>query len=798
MKFSKTWLQKLIKINIDTEKLVEQLTMVGLEVAAVEPVAPKFHGVVVGEVLEVSPHPNADKLTVCTVNAGAPNDKLTIVCGAKNVRSKLKVPVALVGAELPGDFKIKQAKLRGVDSSGMLCAATELGLAESNPGILELPDDAPVGVDIREYLSLNDEIIEIELTSNRGDCLSLLGIAREVAAINRITFSPPEVQEFIVINSTDVFPVVIKEPDACPHYVGRIIRGINNKVSTPAWMLQRLRSMNETPISFVVDVTNYIMYELGQPLHAFDLAKLNNNIEVRYAQPEESIELLDGSKIDLKKKDTLVIADSEKPLALAGVMGGMDSGISLATQDIFLESAFFNPTKVAEQSRSYKIQTDSSYRFERSIDYDLQLYALNRATALILEIAGGVPGAITEVVAKEHLPKSLGITLYRQNIHNILGIAIADEEVVSILSHLGITLKPTAGGWQASVPSYRAFDLKIEEDLVEEIARIYGYHLIPEQKIVAELGVNNVVSNKSELDRLVTLMEDLGYHEAITYSFIDEKAQKLFGGKDEALHLANPISSEQTVMRTTLWPGLVNVVKHNSRRQEHNARLFEVGLRFVPKKDGELEQKPTIAGIIYGDLYPEQWGVQQKRAADFFDLKNDVNTMLKLFARDSDIKYQSCSHGALHPKRSAEIYVSGDHVGFIGEIHPLVQQQADLDKKAYFFEIDLSMLINKLPTVFKEISVFPKIKRDIAIIVSKDISWLQIKEKIVDISGELLHNISLFDVYCNENIGLDKRSMAIRLIFQSVSRTLIDAEVEALMDRIILVLKQTVSASLRG
>ncbi len=796
MKFSKSWLRELINIDLETSKLTEQLTMAGLEVAAVAPVAPYFHGVFVGEILAVNPHPNADKLTVCTVNAGAGYESLIIVCGAKNVRPNLKVPVALIGAELPGDFKIKSAKLRGVESSGMLCSARELGLSEANAGILELPSDAPVGVDIRKYLSLDDEVIEIELTANRGDCLSVLGVAREVATINGAELALPKVQNFPL--NKDTFPVVITAQDSCPHYCGRIIRGVNSKVATPTWMLERLRSINETSINFIVDVTNYVMYELGQPLHAFDLDRLAKNIEVRYARPGENIELLDGTEVNLRQ-DTLVIANNEKPVALAGVMGGVNSGISLETKDIFLESAFFVPTKIAEQARDYKLQTDASYRYERGVDCDLQIYALNRATSLIVEIAGGIPGAVSEVTSKEHLPQAASITLYRKSIQNVLGITIPDERVVGILSRLGMKLQPITDGWQVTVPSFRVFDIKIEEDLIEEIARIYGYHLIPEQPIIAELSSNDAPSNKNDLDRVCNLMEDLGYHEVITYSFIDEKIQGLLGDEDKPLPLANPISSEQSVMRTTLLPGLIGVVKHNSQRQKEYARLFEVGLRFVSNTDGKLEQIPTLAGVIYGDLYSEQWGMkQEERTADFFDLKNDVSALLRLFVPNSDVQYEPCNHRAFHPKRSAKVYANGLFIGFIGEIHPSVQQELEINKKLHVFEINLNNLINKKMVRFKEFPVFPKVRRDIAIIVNKEISWAQIKQKIVDISGELLHNVEVFDIYCNENIGLDKCSMAIRLIFQSVSRTLVDTEIEKLMDRIILILKQTFSANLRG
>src|SRR3972149_1909986 len=690
MKFTKNWLQELINIDLTTEKLAEQLTMVGLEIDSIKPVAGDFHGVVVGEVLEVASHPNADKLSVCQVSVGAA-EPLNIVCGAKNVRAKLKIPVALVGAQLPNNFKIKNSKLRGVDSAGMLCSAVELGLPDISQGILELSDDAPIGADIRKYLKLDDVVIEIELTANRGDCLSMIGIAREVAAINRTWPTQLEIPKFKI--NSDVFPVSIQAKDACPHYCGRIIRGVNNHITTPLWMQEHLQRLGIRPISFIVDITNYVMLELGQPLHAFDLNKLDKKIEVRYAKQGEEMFLLDGNKVELNTK-TLVIADDSKCLAIAGVMGGSDTGVSLDTCDIFLESAFFIPEKIAVIARSYNLQTDSSYRFERGVDYKLQLQALDRATALILEIAGGNPGVVSEVSAEEYLPKTSEIILHRGSIEKILGISITDKDITDILLYLGMKLEPTVDGWKVVVPSWR-FDIKIEEDLVEEVARIYGYHLIPEQKIVAELGGNKDISDRKSMDRIYDLMEDRGYNEVITYSFIDEKLQALFGADSVALPLANPISSEQSVMRTTLWPGLINAVKHNFQRQQQRARFFEVGLRFL-QQDNSLEQQLAIAGVISGDLYPEQWGIKQKENADFFDLKNDVVAILKLFAYESDVEFIPKSHSALHPLRSAQICVAGFCVGFIGELHPMIKQQLELNKSHVLFEINLSSLINKM------------------------------------------------------------------------------------------------------
>lgn len=795
MKFSRLWLQELTNLNLTTTQLAEQLTMLGLEVASTSVVASNFHGVVVGQILEVSPHPNADKLTICTVCVGGEADtNLSIVCGASNVRSKLKVPVAVLGAELPGGFKIKKAKLRGMESNGMLCSAAEIGLPDQTSGLFELPDDAPVGADLRQYLALDDEIIEVELTANRGDCLSMLGIAREVAAINHTQVLLPAVPKFLE-NAADIFPISIEAKEVCPHYSCRIIRGVNNQVITPLWMQERLRRAGMQPVNFVVDATNYVMLELGQPLHAFDLAKLDGKIVVRYARTGESLELLSGNQVDLD--DThVVIADDSKCLALAGVMGGAESGVSFDTRDMLLESAFFSPGEISLKTRALKLATESAYRYERGVDYDLQLLALNRVTALIIKIAGGAPGAAVELLSKEQLKRAADIILPRDSVKELLGVEISDGEITDILSRLGIMLKPMSSGWQAKIPSWR-FDIRVTEDLVEELARVYGYHLIPEQKIVAELGGANIASDKNDRDRLGFLLEDLGYSEVITYSFIDEKMQTLFGGEDRALPLANPISSEQSVMRTTLWPGLIGVVKHNINRQQSRVRLFESGMRFV-LHDGKLEQTLAVAGVAYGDLYAKQWGIIKREPTDFFDLKRDVDAILRLFAKESDVVYLPRVHSALHPGRSAQILVCDVPVGWIGEIHPVIEQQLELSGKTSVFEINLSFLINKLQIKFKEFSIFPKIERDIAVIVDRSVSWQQIKQKMIDISGELLQNVTLFDVYCSENVGLDKRSIAIRLVFQSMDRTLVDAEVEEVLSRIVLVLHETFGASLRG
>jgi len=792
MKFSKSWLSEILNLELDTTKLAEQLTMVGLEVDSVQPVAGDFHGVVVGEIQETNSHPNADKLTVCLVNIGE-SDALTIVCGAKNVRPGLKVPVATVGAELGEGFKIKKAKLRGVESNGMICSAFELGLAETSSGILELPNDAPIGADLRQYLALDDSIIEIELTPDRGDCLGIVGIAREIAAINKAKRDRLELPE--ISSQGASLPVEILAKEVCPHYCGRIIRGVNNRVNAPIWMQERLRRSGIPSINAVVDVANYVMLELGQPLHAFDLAKLDEKIEVRYAKQGEAITLLGGTEIKLTD-NTVVIADNSKALAVAGVMGGIDSSVTENTTDIFLESAFFAPEKMAGIARSYGLQTDASYRYERGGDYNLQLPALNRMTSLLLEIVGGEPKDLVEVTAQDSIPEPVMVHLQRDHIRKFLGIEIAGEEVLSILQHLEMQVEPVTDGWKVVVPSWR-FDLGIEEDLIEEIGRIYGYHKIPEQRIVAELIPPLPDAEHANKTRAYELMADLGYHEVITYSFVDAKLQALVDPQHPPLVLVNPISPEMAVMRTSLWPGLIEAVKYNVDRQQQRVRFFEIGACFL-QQDQSLEQPTVLAGISLGDLYPPQWGIKREEQVDYFDLKNDVASVMKQFGHEKRVEYLPTDHPALHPKRSAQIILAGEPIGFVGEIHPKLKQELGLVRQVCLFEVHLDHVIKELRATFCEFSRFPKIQRDIAIVVDESVTWQKIRQKIVDIAGELLHNIDIFDVYRDESLGIDKKSLAVHLNFQSVSRTLVDTEVDQLVDKIILALKQTFGASLRG
>jgi phenylalanyl-tRNA synthetase beta chain len=576
MKFSEKWLREWVNPAVTTQALADQLTMAGLEVDAIEPVAGAFDNVVVGEIVAAERHPDADKLQVCRVNVGS-GEPLQIVCGAANARVGIRVPAALIGATLPGDFKIKQAKLRGVESSGMLCSAKELGLAEASEGLLELAPDAPIGRSIRDYLELDDVAIELGLTPNRADCLSVAGIAREVATLYRCDVKGPAMEP-VASAITDTFPVHLDAPADCPRYVGRLVRGIDIKAATPLWMKERLRRSGIRSLGPVVDVTNYILLELGQPMHAFDLAKLNGAIRVRRARTGEALKLLNGSEVKLDP-EVLVIDDEKEALAFAGVMGGESSAVSDATRDIFLESAFFAPLTVAGKARKYGLHTDSSHRFERGVSSELQRTAMERATALLCEIAGGKPGPIVEVVAQESLPARKPITLRHPRIGRVLGTEIPEQEVTEILSRLGMSPAKAGEGWQVTPPPYR-FDIEIEEDLIEEVARVYGYNRLNTSLPQGALKMNPCPEARTSVARLLEVLVERGYREAITFSFVEPKLQSLLDPEESPIPLANPISAELSVMRTSLWPSLAQVLQHNIRRQQPRVRLFETGLRF--------------------------------------------------------------------------------------------------------------------------------------------------------------------------------------------------------------------------
>ena len=796
MKFSKDWLLELLGADLSSTTLIDQLDSLGLEVSSCASVAPKFSGVIVGEVVETVVHPNADRLTLCKVDVSQ-GALLNIVCGASNAKAKMKVAVAMVGAELPGGLKIKESKLRGVVSEGMLCSYEELGLFREGDGIIELPqDDAIIGMNVRDYLSLDDEVIEVEITANRGDCLSVLGIAREVAAANRFECPRINIPKFEV-TLADSLEIIIEDSKLVPHYCGRCIHGINNEIETPLWMKSRLERSGVGSINLVVDVTNYVMLLCGQPMHAFDMAKIDQRLEVRKANSKDRLKLLDEKELILNEGD-LIIADASRPLALAGVMGGIDSGISADTTDVFLESAFFDREQIVKQSQNHNSRSESSYRFERGVDYELQLKALDLATVLIVDIAGGKIEKSKEIVFQDSLPKARIIDLGRNSVKSILGIEIDDAELVEILEHLSMEVIQFDEGWKVKIPSFR-FDLEIEEDLLEELARVKGYSAIPEIEIISGLYPNELSNYRGITSPIYALMDGRGYHEAITYSFVSRDLQQLFDSQYEPLNLVNPISSDFGVMRTSLFPGLLAALRYNLLRKQTRVRLFEIGLKFIPTMavNSSLEQKLVLSGVACGPFLPTQWGVTETHSIDFFDVKNDVELILTKFLKSQELIYQACDHSFFHPKKSAGVMWRGLELAILGNLHPAVGQRMDLKKEIYLFEINLSLLFNKIEEKFKPFSKFPAIARDIAIIVNKEIAWQKIKDKIVDISGELLQNIFPFDLYIDQNLGLKVRSLAIRMVFQSVERTLTDIEIELLLSNIVSVLRNEFGVTLR-
>ncbi len=788
MKFSEQWLREWVDPDISREKLCEQLTMAGLEVDAVEPVAPDFRGVVVGRIVSAEPHPDADRLQVCRVDV-ARGEPLQIVCGAPNARAGIKVPAALVGAVLPGDFKIGQARLRGVPSAGMLCSAKELGLAEEADGLLELPGELEVGRDLRESLRLDDVIIELGLTPNRGDCLSIMGIAREVAAINRISLRRPSMEPVSAV--TDLrCSVQVEAGEACPRYVGRVIRNLDSGAETPLWMRERLRRSGVRPLSVVVDVTNYVMLELGQPMHAFDRDKLKGTIRVRKARQGESLLLLNEQRVELQE-GSLVIADDSGPLALAGIMGGAGSAVDGTTRDIFLESAFFTPAAMAGQARSYGLHTDSSHRFERGVDPQLQRRAIERATTLLLAIAGGEPGPVIEVTEADALPEPPDISLRNNRIEKVLGTGFSGEEVEEILSRLEMRVNPEGKGrWRVTPPSHR-FDIGIEVDLIEELARIRGYEHLPSTRPQARLAIRSCPESRLPLETLRQFLVARGYREVITYSFVDPALEEALAPHEKPLALANPISADMAVMRTTLWSGLLPTVAYNLNRQHSRVRLFETGLRFVPSENG-VRQEKMLAGVACGTAEPEQWAVG-KREVDFFDVKGDVEALLAPLTP----RFQRDEHPALHPGQSARIFLHERPVGWLGLLHPSLEERLELSRSVVLFELLLEPVLERPIPRFEAFSRYPAIRRDLAIIVDEAVPANEVLQCIREAAGEWLQEICLFDVYQGEGIDSGRKSLALGLTLQHYSRTLEDSEVDDRIHRVVDAIEQKLGGTLR-
>jgi phenylalanyl-tRNA synthetase beta chain len=790
MRISLAWLKEWVETGWDVATLAQRLTMGGIEVEATEAAAPAFSGVIVGEVLSTDRHPGADKLTVCrVVGAGSP---LQIVCGASNVRPGLKTPLALEGAVLPGGLVIRRASLRGVESAGMLCSGRELGLSDEHEGILELPAELETGMALREALGLEDVILTLNVTPNRGDVQSVIGVAREVAALADRKLTPPRMDP-VPAKGEAVFPVRVAAPADCPRFAGRVIEGINPDARTPVWIRERLRRAGLRPISFVVDVTNFVMLELGQPLHAYDLRSLVSGIEVRHARADERLTLLDGREIVLEP-ELLVIADQSGPIGLAGIMGGEKSGIASDTTAIFLEAAFFPPGAVAGRARRYRLLTDASQRFERGVDPCGQERAIERATQLLTAIADGTPGPTMVTEAKPRAQSRQSIRLRPGQSARLLGVEIPRSEIEAILRRLGMQVVDTGDALGVVPPSYR-FDISIEQDLIEEIGRIYGYDRIPGSDARIPQRAQPATEQAVTRERLRLLLVDRGYQEAITYGFADARLQRLLFPDVRALALTNPISAELGEMRLSLWPGLIEACRFNLRRQQNRIRLFEVGTRFGFEATRLIESQ-AIAGIVTGRVMPEQWGAEN-RDADFYDVKSDVESLFALTGRSSAISYAAAKHDSLHPGRSARILDGRTPVGWIGQLQPEIARKLELRDSPWLFEIAIEPSFFSEVPVFKEISRFPAIRRDLAVVVDESVTLDALRESVNLAAKGLLRELHVFDVYRGKGVEPGRKSVALGLILQETSRTLTDGEVDAVIAAVIERVKSDLKAGIR-
>ncbi len=795
MKFSYNWLKRWVDIDMDAHALADRLTAAGLEVDEVAPTGGAFTGVVTAVVRDCQPHPDADKLAVCTVDAGD-GEPLQIVCGAPNARAGLVAPLAKIGARLGEDFKVGKARLRGVESSGMLCSAKELGLSDDHSGLLELPEGVEPGQDFRAFLGLDDHEITVDLTPNRADCLSIRGIARDVAASCSADFIDHEVAA-VAPTIDDTLPIRLDSPGDCPRYVGRIVRGIDPQARTPLWMKEALRRSGIRSISAVVDITNYVLLELGQPMHAFDLGKIDSEILVRPGIKGEKLVLLDDQEIELDDS-VLAICDANGPVALGGIMGGLDSSVTDETTDILFEAAWFKPATIMGKARDFGLHTDASHRFERGVDTAYQQRAVERATALLLEIAGGQPGPVMVAESAEHIPANGPVRVRLERINKVLGTQIDATQVEDILTRLGMTVTAVEGGWEAVAPSAR-FDIEIEEDLIEEVARIYGYDNIPEAKPSGVLSVGTASSHAVPLSRLQATLCAAGYQEVINYSFVEPGLLQTLGMEEGALPLANPLSADMAVMRTSLLPGLLTSLARNTRRQQPRVRLFETGVTF--HQGDTLVEVERIAGVVCGSAHPEQWSAE-RREVDFFDLKGDVERMLALAGHERRVRFKASKKAWTHPGISAEVLVESGageaSVGWCAALHPGVLKALEIRQVVVAFELDLKALTSREVPYAKTYSRFPSIRRDLALEVPVEVSYQAVHDCVTEVSGALLKNLVIFDVYEGQNLTSGYKSLAIGLILQHVSSTLTDEAVDALVGQTVAELEQRLGARLRG
>ncbi|MGQ5523765.1 phenylalanine--tRNA ligase subunit beta [Chitinimonas sp. PSY-7] len=787
MKFSESWLRELVNPALDNAQLAELLTMAGLEVEENDPAAPAFDQVVVAQVLEVRKHENAEKLNVCKVDAGLGGEPLQIVCGAPNVAPGVKVPCALVGANLPGDFKIKEAKLRGVESFGMLCSARELGVNEDSDGLLLLPHDAPVGTSFRDYYQLDDRILTLKLTPNRADCLSVTGIAREVAALTGSPLKPIS----IVPAATQIEARRIVKLDAgsaCPRYVGRAIHGVNAAAATPAWMKRRLERSGVRSISALVDITNYVLMELGQPMHAFDDAKLQGSIEVRMAKSGEQLELLNGKQLPLEA-DMLVIADASGPVALAGIMGGMPTSVQVGqTSDVFLESAFFAPSVISGKPRRLGFSSDSSYRYERGVDFGNCRQALERATELVLAICGGKAGPVTETLAS--LPDRAPVDLRVARVARLLGIQLGADEIVAMLEKLGLQVTRNGDLLRVVPPSYR-FDINIEEDLIEEVARLYGYDNVPTR---SPLSAQSMLKQDGKLRPAMMVKQALvarDYQEIVSYAFVEAKWEADFAANNAPVKLLNPIASQMSVMRSTLIGGLVSALVANLNRKQERVRLFELARVF---HGVEADQQPEkLAGLAYGARLHEQWGNGAAKV-DFYDVKADVEALLA----PRQARFEKAEHPAFHPGRCAQVVLGDQVIGVLGELHPKWVQDYDLPAAPVLFEMDVAVLCERDLIAAKPVSKFQPVRRDLAFVVDDAVQYQDVLNAMETAKSPFITTIEGFDVYRGKGVPEGKKSLAFKVILQDTQKTLSDAEIDLAVSQLVAALQQRHDAQLRN
>ena len=791
MKIAESWLREWVDPDLDTEALAQQLTMAGHEVDGVEHEGAALDGVVIGEVLKVGKHPNADRLSVCQVSDGS-GDTIEVVCGAPNVVAGMKSPLAIAGVELPNGIKLRKSKIRGVVSNGMLCSAMELGLGDDSDGIIRLPDDAPVGKSLADYLQLPDAVFDLNLTPNRGDCFSVLGIAREVAALNDVKMKTAEVAP-VGATIDDTHAVEIEVPEGCPSFAGRVIRNINPAASSPVWLTERLRRSGLRAITPVVDVTNYVMLELGQPLHAYDLSLVQGAIRPRFARQGETVTLLDGNELSVNE-DTLVISDDSGAIGLAGIMGGLSTAVSSTTTDVFFEAAFWPPEFIAGRARSYGMHTDASLRFERGVDPHGQARAVERATELLLQISAGQAGPLVLQTVDKFIPNPMPIQLRRNRLASLLGLSIDDATVSGILQRLGLSASSSKEGWEVVPPGFR-FDIAIEADLIEEIARVYGYDKIPETTAVAETPLRAVSESKIGLDQVAATLVARDFQEVVTYSFVDADSNRLLTGLDSELVLSNPISSEMSVMRASLLPGMLSVAASNIARQQDRIRLFEIGKSFHGTLNAH-EEIVRIAAVVMGSVMPEQWG-SKPQDTDFYDIKSDVEAILRLSGDTSKFDFVVADHPALQKGQSANIIRDEKVIGIVGKLHPRHAKSFDLKRAVFVFELDADLALASAAPEATPISKYPSIRRDISVVVDEKTSADELIRTVAAAAPDLISTVRIFDIYTGPGIEAGLKSVALGLILQETSRTLTDEDADSVMAAAVRKLQEKYGAELR-